>query len=142
MPSPGLIGRIERFREAMLRLSRIREMGREYFFSDPLVIDAAERNFQVAIEALLDVGSFIIAKKGWPTPSAYQEVGRRLAEKGVLTMEEGSRLSSMAGLRSILVHIYAGVDHEMLYSLLQRMEEMEILMRRLLDYIERENIDP
>jgi len=29
-----------------------------------LVIDATERNFHVAIEALLDVGSFIISRKG------------------------------------------------------------------------------
>ncbi len=133
MPSPGLIGRIKRFREAILRLSRIREMGRKYFFSNPLVIDTTERNFHVAIEAPLDVGSFIIAKKGWSTPSTYHEVGRRLAEQGVLTVEESSRLSSMAGLRNILVHIYTGVDHEMLYSLLQRIEEIGIIMRRLLD---------
>ncbi len=142
MPSPGLVGRIERFKEAMLRLSKIREMNRGEFLSNPLVIDATERNFHVAIEALLDVGSFIIARKGWPTPSRYQEVGKELVGHGVLTPEEGGKLSSMAGLRNILVHIYTGVDHEMLYSLLWRAEEMEEIMRKLLDYIEREGIDP
>ncbi|PLJ78458.1 MAG: hypothetical protein B7L53_00460 [Thermofilum sp. NZ13] len=66
VPSPGLVGRVERFKRAVLRLIKVREMSKEEFLSNPLVIDATERNFQVAIEALLDVGSFIISKKGWP----------------------------------------------------------------------------
>ncbi|RDD53660.1 MAG: DUF86 domain-containing protein [Candidatus Korarchaeota archaeon NZ13-K] len=142
MPSPGLIGRIERFRRATLQLSKVKEMSKEEFLSNPLVIDATERNFHVAIEALLDTGSFIISKKGWLTPSRYQEVSKELANHGVLTAEEGNRLSSMAGLRDILVHIYAEVDHEMLYSLLQRVEEMDEIMRKLLKYIEQEGMDP
>jgi len=117
VPSPGLIGRIERFRRAMLQLSKVRGMSKEEFLSNPLVVDATERNFHVAIEALLDTGSFIISRKGWPTPSRYQEVGKELASHGVLTPEEGNRLSSMAGLRNILVHIYAEVDHEMLFAI-------------------------
>jgi len=142
VPSPGLVGRVERFKRAVLRLVKVREMSKEEFLSNPLVIDATERNFQVAIEALLDVGSFIISKKGWPTPSRYQEIGRELADQGVLTLEEGKRLSSMAGLRNILVHVYAQVDHERLYSLLWRVEELEEIMRKLLNYIEKEGLDP
>lgn len=133
---------MERFRRAMLHLSNIREMSKEEFLSNPLVVDATERNVHAAIEALLGTGSFIISKKGWPTPSRYQEVGKELASHGVLTPEEGNKLSSMAGLRNVLVHIYAEVDHEMLYSLLRRVEEMDEIMRKLLNYIEREGIDP
>jgi len=44
VPSPSLVGRVERFRKAVLRLIKVREMIREEFLSNPLVIDAAERN--------------------------------------------------------------------------------------------------
>ncbi len=96
----------------------------------------------MAIEALLDVGSFIISREGWSSPSSYQEVGRKLAEHGLIGIEEGKRLSSMAGLRNVLVHLYAEIDYELLYSLLSRAEEMEDLMRKLLDYMEARGIDP
>ena len=48
----------------------------------------------------------------------------------------------MAGLRNVLVHLYAEIDYELLYSLLSRAEEMEDLMRKLLDYMEARGIDP
>ncbi|MDK2372387.1 MAG: hypothetical protein QI197_03305 [Candidatus Korarchaeota archaeon] len=45
MPSPGLVGRISRFRTAVSKLKSIRSMGREGYFSNPFVMDSAERNF-------------------------------------------------------------------------------------------------
>ena len=30
------------------------------------------------------------------------------------------RLAQAAGLRTILVHVYVGIDHEMIYEILQR----------------------
>jgi len=75
-------------------------------------------------------------------PSRYQEIGRELADQGVLSLDEGKKLCSMAGLRNILVRVYAQVDHERLYSLLWQVEELEEIMRKLLNYIEREGLDP
>jgi len=142
MPSPGLIGRLSRFKEAISRLKKIRSLGRERYFTDPFVMDSAERNFHVAIESILDVSSFLISKKGWPVPSKYAEIGPILAEGGVISWSEGKALSSLAGLRNILVHSYSDVDHEILFSLLDKVGEMEDLMGKLLRYMEKEGIDP
>ncbi|RLI09918.1 hypothetical protein DRO33_06125 [Candidatus Bathyarchaeota archaeon] len=142
MPSPGLVGRISRFKVAISRLKSIRSMGRERYFSDPFVMDSTERNFQVAIEAVLDVGSFIVARKGGPVPSKYREIGPLLVDMGVLDRADGEIVSSLAGLRNILVHSYSEVDHEILLSLLDRVEELEHVMSEMLGYMERERIDP
>ncbi len=142
MPSPGLVGRISRFKVAISKLKSIRSMGRERYFSDPFVMDSAERNFQVAIEAVLDVGSFIIAKKGGPVPSKYREIGSLLVDIGVLDRADGEIVSSLAGLRNLLVHSYSEVDHEILLSLLDKVEELEHIMSEMLSYMEREEIDP
>ncbi len=99
-------------------------------------MDSAERNFHIAIEAILDVGSFLISKKGWPVPSKYSEIGITLAENGVISQDEGRALSSLAGLRNILVHSYSEIDHEIIFSLLNRVEEIEDLMGKLLKYME------
>jgi len=36
VPSPGLVGRVERFKRAVLRLIKVREMSKEEFLSNPL----------------------------------------------------------------------------------------------------------
>ncbi len=95
-------------------------------------MDSAERDFQVAIEAILDVGSFIIAKKGGPVPSKYREIGPLLVNMGVLDRADGEMVSSLAGLRNPLVHSYSEVNHEILLSLLGQVEELERIMSVIL----------
>jgi uncharacterized protein YutE (UPF0331/DUF86 family) len=50
------------------------------FVGDKNLVDAGERNLQVAIEAVVDVGEALIASKGWMTPKSYRDVGRILIE--------------------------------------------------------------
>ena len=45
-------------------MKEIRSVGKEEFLVKPLLRDATKRNLHVAIEALLDVGSFIISREG------------------------------------------------------------------------------
>jgi uncharacterized protein YutE (UPF0331/DUF86 family) len=83
---------------------------------DPLRILAAERAMQVAIEAVFDIGHHLLAGRGRPIPATYREVIPALVADGVVAPELGSRLGGMAGFRNILVHDYADVLPDLLWS--------------------------
>jgi len=70
------------------------------------------------------------------------KIGPILAKGKVISWNEGKVLSLLAGLRNILVHSYSDVDHEILFSLLDKVGEMEDLMGKLFRYMEKEGIDP
>jgi len=64
VPAPGVKARVERFWRAIRRLKMISEVGEERFVDNEDLIDAAERNLQVAVEATIDVGEALIAYMG------------------------------------------------------------------------------
>ena len=59
-----------------------------------------------------------------------------------LGSDEARLLSGLAGLRSIIVHMYAEIDYEELASILGLLDSVEALMSRLLGFIEERGIDP
>jgi len=79
MPAPGVRARIDRFWRAIKRLKAIISVGEEQFAGNEDLIDAAERNLHVAIEAVIDVGEALIAYMGWRTPKSYRDVERYCA---------------------------------------------------------------
>ncbi len=91
---------------------------------------------------MLNVGSFIIGRMRWPTPETYSDIGVILGRYGALCSSLSERLSALAGLRNILVHDYARINHKLLYSFLDRLGEMEKLMNALLDFIREKRLDP
>jgi len=62
LPAPGVKARVDRFWRAIRRLKTISEVGEERFVDNEDLIDAAERNLQVAVEATIDVGEALIAR--------------------------------------------------------------------------------
>ena len=133
---------MKRFRRAIERLSMLKAMPREELLSSEDALDILENNVRIALEALLDVGRYIIAASGWETPGAYREIPRILARHGVLTREEARLAESLAGLRNVIVHMYADVDYEMLASILDILDKVESLMQRMLNFIVEEGLDP
>ncbi|MGB9760354.1 MAG: DUF86 domain-containing protein, partial [Thermoproteota archaeon] len=75
MPAPGVKARIDRFWRAIKRLQKISNVGEEQFVENEDLIDASERNLQVAVEATIDVSEALIAYMRWRTPKSYKEIG-------------------------------------------------------------------
>ncbi len=143
MPSEGLLRRIKRFEKAITRLRMFKERYQlDSILFDEDALDILENNTRVAVEALLDVGRFIIASQGWEEPSSYREIAHILEARGVLAQDEARLLSGLAGPRNIIVHMYAEIDYEELTSILGLLDSIEALMSRLLSFIEERGIDP
>jgi uncharacterized protein YutE (UPF0331/DUF86 family) len=109
----------------------------DVFLSDEDVQDIAERNLQLAIESILDVGQHIISSAGWEPPEDYAGVFATLREHGVLSDELYGRVRGMAGFRNLLVHEYAALDHSQVFQVLQdHLDDLESVARVFQQYVE------
>ncbi len=94
------------------RLTRLQEfagIALETYSSDHGIQDRVERNFEVCIQACIDLGSHILADLVHPMPQTYREVFVRMAEEALIPADLGERLQQMAAFRNLLVHGYTEI---------------------------------
>jgi len=101
-----------------------------------------ERLVQLIIQALLDLGLMIIAVLGGRRPRVYSEIGYILKELGVVD-DEARLLKSLAGLRNILVHVYAVVDRDKVAGFAKHLKvNAPIIASTMLRDVKDKPIDP
>jgi uncharacterized protein YutE (UPF0331/DUF86 family) len=106
------------------------------FAHDHILHGAAEREFQVAIQAALDIASIILADLSVEVPGEYREIFPRLADVGVITSEFARKLAGMAKFRNVLVHLYLEVDLQRVYQYLQNdLGDFELFAQAIAEYL-------
>jgi uncharacterized protein YutE (UPF0331/DUF86 family) len=115
--------RLRELENCLRKLGKIAELDLEAYLEEELGQDATERNPQIAIQCVLDIGTHIIAGEGFKTPSSNEEVIKILGEEGILPIEFARNLQGMASLRNLLVHEYLEINNERIYSLITRRRE-------------------
>ena len=139
---PSTRRRIDRVLKALERIDKLVAMGLDELLENELE-PLLEREVEVVIQGLLDIGEFIISYKGFEPPSKYSDVGRILAKHNVLDKESAETLVRLAKLRNIIVHLYADIDYELLFEHASQLRsDARNILHKLIDYIERNNIDP
>jgi uncharacterized protein YutE (UPF0331/DUF86 family) len=123
--------------ENLEKLEILRAMGYEEFTSDFRNIDSALHRFQTSIQALVDIGGYIIASLGLRAPGASGEVIDILVEHGLLNAAQRDRYISMIQFRNRIVHFYNDIDLKILYQILQEeVVDIRELYRTLILIIE------
>jgi uncharacterized protein YutE (UPF0331/DUF86 family) len=123
--------------ENLEKLEILRAMGYEKFTSDFRNIDSALHRFQTSIQALVDIGGYIIASLGLRTPGTSGEVIDILVENGLVRAEQRDRYISMIQFRNRIVHFYNDTDLKILYQILQEeLIDIRELYRTLIQIIE------
>jgi uncharacterized protein YutE (UPF0331/DUF86 family) len=105
--------------ENLEKLEILRAMGYEKFISDFRNIDSALHRLQTSIQALVDIGGYIIASLGLRLPGTRAEVIDILEEHGLLEKTKRDRYISMIQFRNRIVHFYNHIDLKILYQILQ-----------------------
>jgi len=105
--------------ENLEKLRVLGAMSYEEFISDFRNIDSALHRLQTSIQALVDLGGYIIASLGLRTPGTSGEVIEILIERGLLPKEQRDRHVSMIQFRNRIVHFYNNIDLKILYQILQ-----------------------
>lgn len=100
-------------------LRHLSQTPREDLTGDFVRLGSAKYYLQTTIEACLDLAQHVIAARGWRSPRSYAETFDILAEHGVVPPDFLPALRSMARFRNVLVHLYAEVDANTVYDLLQ-----------------------
>ncbi|MGB9775731.1 MAG: type VII toxin-antitoxin system HepT family RNase toxin [Anaerolineae bacterium] len=120
--------RLNKLDEYLTILRGIRRHDREEFLQDPEHYGSAERFLQLAIEAVNDIGSHIIAALDLGTINWYSDIPTILEEKGYIAPELREKWIRMIGFRNALVHDYLEIDRRIVYEVLQSgLEDLEEL---------------
>jgi uncharacterized protein YutE (UPF0331/DUF86 family) len=90
----------------------------EEFTSDFRNIDSTLHRLQTSIQALLDIGSYIIASLGLRTPNTNAEIIEILSESGYIPKDKTETYIKISQFRNRIVHLYNHIDTKTLYDIL------------------------
>lgn len=88
------------------------------FVSDYLLVDSTLRRLQTSIEALFDIGGFIISALGLKPATSNSDIIDILTEAGLIAEDRAAVYKEMSRFRNRIVHIYNHVDTEEVYRIL------------------------
>ncbi|MCE7869395.1 DUF86 domain-containing protein [bacterium CPR1] len=116
-------------------LSELASLSREEFTRNPRHYLLAERCFQLAIQCVLDIGFYLAAQSGWQRPEESREAILTLGRQGVLPSDFAQRIQGMANFRNVLVHAYLGINRNLVYDYLTRLEDFTEFSRHIESYL-------
>ena len=120
----GIERRLDELSERLSRLEPLKSKARVEFEEDAYLRDIVERNLEIAAQSCIDICHRLIAVEKARKPADYYESFLILGELGVLPVEFAQRMAPLAGFRNVLVHEYLGVDWDIVYQHLQRLDEL------------------
>ncbi len=123
--------------EQNLRLiEELRMQGFKTFSKSFRDVQAGKHSLQESIEACLDIGSHIIAEKGFRRPDDYRDIFSILGDEGVIDHKLSEKLQEMAQFRNVLVHRYSEIDTKRIFIIMSEdIEDIQEFIKKILDYI-------
>jgi uncharacterized protein YutE (UPF0331/DUF86 family) len=117
-------------------LNEVVAQGYENFSHNFRDIQAAKHSLQESIEACLDIGSHIIAEKGFRRGEDYKDIFNVLEEEIIIDTELSEKLQEMAKFRNLLVHRYGEIDIIRLFAIMVNdLNDIQVFVKRILKYI-------
>ena len=102
------------------KLNSLKTKTYEEFRSDFRNVDSLLHRLQTTIQAILDIGSFIIASLGLKAPNTNSEIIEILSDAGYIPGDKAETYIKMSQFRNRIVHLYNNIDiKKMLYEILQ-----------------------
>ncbi len=111
--------RILHLQEALRKLSELKEEPLATVREQYTIRDTILYNLQIAIEALTDIGNYLLKRGKHKIPRTRVETFELLCRHDYLKGIEEEDLATMAQFRNKLVHGYAAVDIDVVYNILQ-----------------------
>jgi len=118
MKKEDIQSKIDVVSENLEKLVSLRSMTYEAFISDFRNKDSTLHRLQTSIQALLDIGGYIIANLGLKMPNTNAEIIKILTEAGHIPEDKALAFIDMSKFRNRIVHLYNHIDTETLYDIL------------------------
>ena len=112
--------KIRSIQEYLSEVEPILSLPKEEIISNIEKLRTLERNFQLIVDAMLDVNIHFIRELELGSPDALKSTFLILAEGKVLPSDFAEKISPVVGLRNILVHGYEKVDRNLFVDSFQK----------------------
>jgi uncharacterized protein YutE (UPF0331/DUF86 family) len=94
---------------------------------------SCERLLQLCIECVIDICKLIVVQLRLGLPSEENDLFTKLEKKGLLSYQMAEVVRQMRGFRNILIHEYAAIDDELVYTYVNsRLEDFERFKKEIL----------
>ena len=124
--------RLELLEEYLEHLNRIKKTSLKDYSSKVENHAVAERFLHLSIELLEDLGNHIISSKKLGTVDVLRDVPHIFLKQEFITKKIHQTWINMIGLRNILVHAYANIDHTLVHRVLKNdLKDIEKIARIL-----------
>lgn len=117
--------RLLKLEQVLRKLGTLARVSWDEYKNDEGIQDRVERNLQIAAQVCIDIGSHVIAGRGYRTPHSYADIFTVLEKEGLLPPDLADTLKQIAGFRNILVHDYLEIDPEIVYRCLQKIDDFK-----------------
>ena len=96
---------------------------------------ALRYGFIESIQIIIDISCHFVSYYNLGKPSNYSECVEIIAKYDYITSEMAKKLIGMIGLRNLLIHEYTTIDLDILYGLLENLDEMAEFVSKMKSYI-------
>lgn len=117
--------RLLKLEQALRKLKVLATVSWDEYVKDEAIQDRVERNLQIAAQICIDIGSHVIADRGFRPPHGYGDIFMVLQEEGLLPERLASNMRKIAGFRNILVHDYLEIDPEIVFKSLKEINDFK-----------------
>lgn len=111
--------RLAKLEEVTSRLEHARPRSAEELAESDVVSDATLYRLQIGIEAIVDIGSHILAEVYHQHPETYKDTLLELGKLNVVPREFIEQNVAMVGFRNLIVHQYGEIDLAKVFSYLE-----------------------
>lgn len=119
------------------KLAAIPQGSYDEFSGDFRNVASALHLRQTSIQALIDLGSFVVAHRALATPRTSHEVFERLEEAELLPAGTAASFAPVIGFRNRVVHLYDRIDERRVYEiLLHHRQDLANMLDQLLSLLE------
>lgn len=103
-------GKFKNLQEYLGEIKEILKADDAAIVGDFRSLKALERNFQLAVDEVLDINIHFIRELDLKTADDFQSTFAILAESRILPADFTTRIAPIVGLRNVLVHRYEKID--------------------------------
>ena len=135
---------LEALRKYITKLKKLRDSAAPQVLKNPESIerDSVERNMQLAIQSVLDLGAMLIADYAFGTPNDNKHIITILGNNGVLEPELAERIKKMGGMRNALVHDYLYIDEDELFDAFEnRLGDFDAFAEHLVMFLDSHSLN-
>jgi uncharacterized protein YutE (UPF0331/DUF86 family) len=118
MTFESIAQKLDIVRESLERLESLPQSSYAEFSADFRNLDSTLHRLQTAIQALIDVASYVVSSRGLGVPQTSLEALEKLEAANLLPHGSAARFAPLIGFRNRVVHLYDRIDPQIVYQIL------------------------